>query len=158
MISPWNVESQNAYSKAMIYFDEFIEGDVKAQPRARAVSMGKRARMYNPNTADKWKLCVKNAVSGLQLGSQPLSVSIHIRLKRPKSHYGSRKGQSYLKDSAPEYHTQTPDVDNLAKAMLDAITDSGAWDDDKQVVSLLVSKTWSKTSGATLIIEDLKHK
>jgi Holliday junction resolvase RusA-like endonuclease len=138
----------------MIYFDEFIEGTPKAQPRARAYARGKHVRMYNPNTADAWKMDIKNAVGGLQLGKTPVAVMIGFKLARPKNHYGSRKGVPYLKDSAPKLHTQKPDLDNLAKAVKDAITDAGAWHDDSQVTYLLVTKEWSTTGGASLLIYD----
>lgn len=138
----------------MIYFDQFIAGVVKAQPRPRAFCRGKRAGMYNPDTADAWKMCIKNAVSGLQLGDLPLGVIIHVTFKRPKSHYGSRQGVPYLKPAAPVWHTNKPDVDNVAKAILDAISDAGAWGDDKQVTYLKVTKEWGNVDGASLMIFD----
>lgn len=36
--------------------------------------------------------------------------------------------------------TQRPDLDNMAKSILDALTDGGAWADDAQVTSLFLSK------------------
>lgn len=35
-----------------------------------------------------------------------------------------------------------PDVDNVAKGVLDALTDAGVWGDDAQVVSLSVHRCW----------------
>lgn len=36
--------------------------------------------------------------------------------------------------------TQRPDLDNMAKNILDALTDAGCWADDSQVVSLQLEK------------------
>ena len=48
------------------------------------------------------------------------------------------------KPSAPVAHAGKPDVDNLAKLILDQITRSGnVWRDDSQVVSLTVHKFWA---------------
>lgn len=138
----------------MIYFDQFVEGTPKAQPRAKASRRGKHIVMYNPSTADKWKLDIKNAVSGLQLEGVPVGMVINIYLPRPKSHYGRRNKQPYLKPSAPHHHTQKPDVDNLAKAILDAISDAGAWGDDKQVTYLKITKEWHTVGGADILIFD----
>jgi Holliday junction resolvase RusA-like endonuclease len=38
-----------------------------------------------------------------------------------------------------------PDVDNYAKSVMDALTESRVWwDDDDQVISLLTEKSWAK--------------
>lgn len=39
-----------------------------------------------------------------------------------------------------EHYTGKPDVDNAAKAALDALTSAGAWTDDTQVVRLVVER------------------
>jgi Holliday junction resolvase RusA-like endonuclease len=75
-----------------------------------------------------------------ELTLAPVSVSITFAMPRPKSHSGT-KG---LKPSAPVVHVGKPDVDNLAKLILDQITRSGCvWRDDSQVVSLTVHKFWA---------------
>ena len=39
-----------------------------------------------------------------------------------------------------QWRTQRPDLDNLTKTVLDALTDAGAWVDDAQVVCLTLFK------------------
>lgn len=39
-----------------------------------------------------------------------------------------------------QWRTQRPDLDNLTKTVLDALTDAGAWVDDAQVVCLTLTK------------------
>ena len=72
-----------------------------------------------------------------------LSVSLAFVMPRPMSHYGA-KG---LKASAPKRFTKKPDADNLAKAVLDALTQLGMWKDDSQICKLFV---WKDYSGTTL--------
>ncbi|WP_353269007.1 RusA family crossover junction endodeoxyribonuclease [Gemmatimonas sp.] len=127
-----------------------VTGDPKGQPRPRAFArkMGSIhvARFYDSDVADVWKSAVQIAL--LEMATQtrweltlgPVSVSLNFAMPRPKSHSGA-KG---LRPSAPVQHIGKPDVDNLAKLILDQITRSGCvWRDDSQVVSLHVHKFWA---------------
>lgn len=100
--------------------------------------------MYNPNTADEWKAAVKSMAIYSGLGSEPISgpisLELEFRFKRPASHL-TKKGE--LAAGAPRLHIQRPDADNLAKAVMDALTDIGVWRDDSQVMRLKVSKYWT---------------
>lgn len=44
-------------------------------------------------------------------------------------------------------HTKKPDIDNLGKQLLDAMTRAKFWHDDKQVVSLRCSKRYAAVPG-----------
>lgn len=55
---------------------------------------------------------------------------------------GNRSNQ--LSTKAPRFHTSKPDCDNLAKAVLDALSDLGAWEDDRQVIRLTVCKEYAR--------------
>ena len=59
---------------------------------------------------------------------------------RPRAHF--KKGQ--LKPDAPRHVLKTPDIDNLAKFVLDAIQKKILWD-DKFVTTLVVHKPWCST-------------
>jgi Holliday junction resolvase RusA-like endonuclease len=104
------------------------------------------ARFYDSDVADAWKRAARRALfetleqTRWELTLAPVSVSITFAMPRPKSHIGA-KG---LKPSAPVTHVSKPDVDNLAKLILDQITRSECvWRDDSQVVSLTVHKFWA---------------
>ena len=127
-----------------------VTGEPKGQPRPRAFArkMGSVhvARFYDSDVADEWKRAVQRALLEMlkqtrwELTLGPVSVSITVAMPRPKSHSGT-KG---LKPSAPVVHVGKPDVDNLAKLILDQITRSECvWRDDSQVVSLTVDKFWA---------------
>ena len=61
---------------------------------------------------------------------------------RPKSHF--KKGR--LRLDAPKHVLKTPDVDNLAKFVLDAVQ-KRILKDDKFVTTLTVKKRWCLTKG-----------
>lgn len=69
-------------------------------------------------------------------------VEINIALPRPGLHYGTGRNVDVLRAAAPSYCTRLPDVDKAARAILDALTDSGVWLDDRQVVHLTITKDW----------------
>ncbi|MEY4534868.1 MAG: Endodeoxyribonuclease RusA [Planctomycetota bacterium] len=88
------------------------------------------------------------------------AVHLGFEFARPASHYGKGRNGAVLRASAPRAKTSRPDVDNLAKAVLDAL---GAWKnlpplfwlDDAQVVALAVDKAWAPdgaTSGCAITI------
>lgn len=120
----------------------FVDGDPKGQPRARAFARGGHARVYDPGTAEGWKSQVALAFRGLIPSSPldgPLAVHLGFIFSRPKNHY---RANGTLKESAPRYHTSKPDIDNLEKAVLDAMKQIGMFRDDAQVCKVQKSKRY----------------
>ena len=116
-----------------------VLGLPKPQARPRAVSRGKFVKVYSPST--EWKEAVKYAATKQEtITAEAIEVSLEFYFDRPKSHYGTGKNADKLKASAPRFHTKKPDVDNLAKAVLDACQDAGLFKDDSAVITLEVSK------------------
>ena len=124
----------------------FAAGIPKAQPRAKARAFGGFAQVYNPKTANEWKLSIRmaaraawqtTAIAAQWLG--PLRVDLTFYFPRPKSHYRSN---GELKPTAPRWHIVKPDRDNLDKAVLDALTNLGIWQDDKQVCCGMIKKLY----------------
>ena len=117
-----------------------VKGLPKGQPRPRAFVRVKRAAVYDPGTAEGWKGDVARACAELEGRClfAPLSVGLSFYLPRPKSHF---RANGQLKDASPVWlHDGKPDVDNLAKAVLDALTGIRAWRDDAQVCEMRVSR------------------
>lgn len=136
-------------------FEGTIFGIPKAQPRARAFAFNGKARMYDPGTAEAWKGDIAGQTQTLHGGNlqKPLKVAIYFFISRPKSHF--RSNGKDLKPAAPKrYFAKKPDADNLAKAVLDALTALHVWGDDSQVVILEITKAWSDDhrSGCVLTI------
>ena len=64
----------------------------------------------------------------------PLTVRAVFMFPRPAAHYGSRKGEKYLKDNAPQFKPTAPDLDKLCRSLGDALTQSGLITDDDRIV------------------------
>lgn len=128
-------------------FTIFIPGEPKGQPRPRAFSCGGMARVYDPGTAEGWKsqiaLAVKPFLPPTPIETQ-LQLSARFFFSRPKGHVG-KKG---LKPSAPAHFTKKPDLDNVVKALCDALTTVRLWNDDSQVTIMLLSKGWATNGNA----------
>lgn len=67
-----------------------------------------------------------------------VNVKIQFNIARPKAHFGKK----YLKPSAPMFHGQKPDIDNLIKTVFDGLN-GVAWADDAQVNEIRASKDWA---------------
>lgn len=125
--------------------NEFIKGKPKPQPRVRACVRGGHAAIYTPETAGEWRRNIEASLSrhrDKQL-SGAFEVNMEFYFNRPKSHYGTGKNSGTLKDSAPRYMTTKPDIDNLAKLVLDCLNRIKYWNDDAQVVTMKVSKSYA---------------
>lgn len=135
-----------------------VYGEPKGQPRARACVRGRHAAVYDPGTADAWKFAVRAAagehVRKIRMPLEgPVMVDMDIWITRPKSHM---KANGQLRESAPKMPIGKPDCDNLAKAILDALTNAGVWMDDKQVTHLQVRKIYNARGGARIVVEGIE--
>jgi Holliday junction resolvase RusA-like endonuclease len=119
-----------------------VRGDPKGQPRPRAFSRGGSARVYDPGTAEGWKGQVALASQRVMPDEAligPVRVDMAFYFKRPKRLLRKKD----IDMAIP--HTSKPDLDNLAKAVLDAMTQLGWWHDDAQVCEGLWTKRWAST-------------
>lgn len=87
----------------------------------------------------------------------PVAATVVFLLARPQDHYRSGRFAGVVKDSAPLHPATRPDVDKLARAVLDALKKSGAIRDDSLVVSLAAVKTYGAAGqfGARIHLEAL---
>lgn len=85
----------------------------------------------------------------------PVRLELSFTLGRPKSHYrtGARAGE--LLPAAPTWHATRPDVDKLARAVLDALS-GVAYRDDGQVAELDACKTFGARPGVRITIVRLE--
>jgi len=123
-----------------------VPGDPVPQPRPRVSTAGGFARAYvpkgHPIHAYRQAVAVAARAAGVRQATGPVSIIIDAVFARPKSHIN--KGG--VKPTAPAL--PRPDVDNLGKAVLDALQE--VMGDDTNVGRLLVEKTWG-TEGRTTV-------
>lgn len=75
----------------------------------------------------------------------PVGVTIVFTMPRPAGHFRTVGGKvsTILKDTAPSWVDKRPDVDKLTRAVLDALTASGAYRTDAQVALLTAVKVYA---------------
>jgi Holliday junction resolvase RusA-like endonuclease len=125
----------------------FVNGVPKPQPRPRK---GRYGNFYNPPSADAWKAeiraaflqCRRPTITG------PVCLRVNFYLPRPKGMKDEGEDQSIL-------HTKKPDADNLLKAVMDAMTQAGVWEDDALVFKPVPAKYYAHDgkTGAQIIVE-----
>jgi Holliday junction resolvase RusA-like endonuclease len=125
-----------------------VPGDPVPQPRPRVSTRGGFARAYVPSKhpVHGYRQAIAAAArdAGLAECSEPIGVVIDAVFVRPKSHL--RKAG--VKSDAPKL--PRPDVDNIAKAVLDALQD--VIGDDTCVARLVVEKSYGTEARTTVRI------
>ena len=125
-----------------------VPGDPVPQPRARVSTAGGFARAYvpakHPVHAYRHAIQVAAIDAGLRNEAGPVAVVIDCIFARPKSHMRKRG----VRPDAPQL--PRPDVDNLAKSVLDSI--GPILGDDAQVSRLVVEKSYGTEARTTVRI------
>lgn len=99
----------------------------------RMIEMGKGLGEWRRLVA---LLCQEQQMTRIDDG--PVQVRLDFYFLRPKAHF---RANGQVKDSAPRFPATRPDIDKLARAVLDPLT-GVAFRDDAQVSSLTVRKYW----------------
>lgn len=124
-----------------------VAGEPVAQPRERVRVVTPRGRKafashYTPEShpVTAWKSAVAGKAALAFGNRQPWDGPVTVRL----NFYFARPQRLLRKNSpaGPIPHVVTCDPDNLAKAVLDAMTGAGVWRDDCQVDRLHVRKCY----------------
>jgi len=110
-----------------------ISGVAVPKARPRAAKIGNRAVIYTPAQTKQFENYVKLVAAQhapKELLTSALDVNLDFLMPRPKSLPLKIK-----------YHTKKPDIDNLAKSVLDAL-EGIIYANDAQVISLEVTKDY----------------
>lgn len=116
----------------------------KGRPRARVMQISRKAtaHIYTPHETQDYERfirgCFEQQVGGAPCLLAPVRVDIAAEYPVPKS-YSKRKREQCLMGAVP--HTGKPDLDNVAKIVLDALNGL-AYMDDTQVTELHVCKRY----------------
>lgn len=133
----------------------FIAGEVQAKQRPKF--NGRFA--YTPKETVSYENLVKLQYQA-QCGNHrypddvPLIVAIFAHIEPPQSASNIKKTRML---NQAEYPLKKPDVDNVAKIILDALNGI-AYRDDKQVVTLIVKKSYAGESGVGVTISEVEVK
>jgi Holliday junction resolvase RusA-like endonuclease len=125
-----------------------VPGDPRGKGRPR---FGKGFAYTDAKTAsyeNLVKLCARQALGHDKPLDGPLCVTVHARFTPPQSVSRKARGAMLAGETPP---AKRPDVDNLAKAILDGCN-TVAWRDDAQVVSLFIRKSYAEEAGLDVVI------
>lgn len=127
-----------------------IDGEPKGKGRPRF----SKGHVYTPVKTANYEslvaLSYRNAAKGYKFTS-PVLVKIYAFHKPPKS--ASKKANADMLAGIIR-PTKKPDLDNVVKIVLDGLN-KVAWDDDVQVVEMVVGKFYSTEPYVMVIVEEL---
>ena len=127
-----------------------VEGHCVGKQRPRMAN----GHTYTPKATKDYENKVLdafvNAENDLDFNG-PIEAFITVYVKMPTSWSRKRRAESMGK---PPFNIKTPDLDNAAKSILDALNGL-AYKDDKQVVSLDISRKWGSYEFVEVRLENV---
>ena len=138
---------------SMISF--FVPGTPVGKGRPRAARRGSSMVMFTPEKTANYSALVADH-AGLAMAGQPpltgpLEVCLDMQFPIPSSWSKAHKAAALAGTELP---TGRPDVDNVAKAILDACN-GVVFRDDAQVVVLVATKRFSEAPRVGVVIRDM---
>ncbi len=131
-----------------------IDGEPVPKGRPKFSQVGGFMRTYTPKKTTDYENTVRAAAQAAMgvtdLLETPVGVYLYIRLPIPQS-YSKKRREACL--SGIEKPAKKPDIDNLAKSVLDGMN-GVIWKDDAQIVSLHVTKVYSSGSGVDVLVKE----
>ena len=128
-----------------------IKGEPKGKGRPRFTKTG---RVYTPTETMQYESLVilnyRSVAKGYKFTS-PVRVTIKVFHAPPKSKSKKVKEDMLNGRILP---TKKPDLDNIAKIILDGLN-KVAWDDDTQVVEMMIVKRYSEEPFVGVIIQEI---
>lgn len=130
-----------------------VDGEVRPKERPRFTRSGV---IFTPKRTLDYENKVKSAYlsecpSGMAFPECPVELRLDVFVGVPKS-YSAKKKERMIEF---EFPTKKPDVDNMLKAIADALN-GVAYTDDKQVVLVIVRKFWSLEPRAEITLREVK--
>ena len=134
-------------------FEAVILGEPVGEGRPRAVRMGASVRVHAAPKSAQWRALAAQQMAqtwGERLPYRDCcKVTIVAFMPRPHTRPKDVSKEAW-KSSDVIWRRQKPDVDNIAKAVLDAIVQAGIIVDDTQVVDLYVGRRTCDAEGEVL--------
>lgn len=98
-----------------------------------------------------------------QAGQAPFTGAVRVTLRcafeRPRCHFGTGRNANVLRADAPSSPIGKPDLDKLARALLDALK-GVCWADDAQVAQLAARKRYANKGEAphvAVLVEEARR-
>lgn len=133
----------------------FVPGDPRGKGRPRFSRIGKFTKTYTDAKTKAYEELVATAARRAMIPDEPLEtpVSIHMTIKVPiPSSYSKKRKEACL--LGLEMPCKKPDIDNIAKGVLDAMNGI-VYKDDVQVIRLSLRKVYSTEPGIYIVV--LEH-
>lgn len=134
----------------------FVPGQPVGKGRPRAARRGRHIQLYTPEKTASYESLVATAAHGAMRGAEPIKGACHvdmdIRLMVPMSWSAKRRNQAL---EGLVFPTKKPDLDNILKAVFDAINGI-VWEDDVQAVYVQAVKRYSAVPGVHVNVKSVE--
>lgn len=120
----------------------WVDGDPQGKGRPRFSTRNGYATAYTPKKTSDYENLIANEYirsENYEMFTGSVGIEINAYFSIPKSLSKKKKQQMIDSNILP---LKKPDIDNIAKIVLDGLNDV-AWVDDKQVVSLTTTKYYT---------------
>jgi Holliday junction resolvase RusA-like endonuclease len=132
-----------------------VLGEPKPQARHRHFRRGNFSGSYDPSSEKKNTFAsILHDEAPKELLDGPMLLELNFYMSRPKNHFKINKSGTLLKDSAPEWHTGRPDIDNLIKFVQDALN-GVYYRDDATICQVIARKLYSEKPRTEITISSL---
>ena len=122
-----------------------VRGKPAPQGSKRHIGGGRMIEMSK--AVGPWREAVRAETQRAMQDQCTFTGAVHLQLQfvmtRPKGHFRTGRNAHLLRPGAPSYPAGKPDIDKLARAVMDGLTEGGAWKDDSQVVDLRAEKMYA---------------
>ena len=139
---------------------EEIRIEIPGDPVAKARHRMGRFGSYTPIKTAEWEECAALIARLAMRGRKPIQGPVKLSLVAVFK--VSKSWPRWKKNAALEgrfHHTKTPDIDNLAKAVMDSFNKSNAiWKDDSQVCQIDAKKQFGQNPGVYVVVTPINEE
>ncbi len=135
------------------------QGSTRAFALKKGKAAGKIITTNDPTgSIGKWRGDIRSVAETVKPATPtagPVRLSLVFRFARPQGHYlpaTKSRPAGILRENAPTLHVGAPDIDKLARSVLDALTGL-IYLDDGQVFDLATRKLWGEPGEPGLVVE-----
>lgn len=149
-------EGEKSLKRPIFSVSFFVPGQPVGKGRPRAARRGSHIQVYTPEKTSSYESLVATAAHGAMRGAEPIRGACHvdmdIRLMVPMSWSAKRRNQAL---EGLVFPTKKPDLDNILKAVFDAINGI-VWEDDVQAVYVQAVKRYSAVPGVHVNVKSVE--